>query len=354
MYRSPPSYKTPYNADKKLYGNRVMLPANITLNRFQTKTLTNEFYPSTNDLFTVSARKKAAHNNNEELKLDAQQLFGVEKYERNVQVSKQITDCRTLTVLSYNVLSQEDAKALPYVQHSVSNWLKRRQILLCEIFSFDADVLCLQAVDDFDDWWRPQLGLAGYDSIFKRRTTNLRPRQEGVVIAYKRDSFQMFCSEFIELNDAVTDDLEDRNLAARAITDHVAVMICLQPWELCDDPTGICVCCTMLEEDPKLESVRLLQSTFLSHKIEKFNADFQLPVVLAGTLNCIPGSEVYEVLTTGMTPIDPQPPGVPMGGDVKVSLDRFHDGKAVSHSSVVLNWRECTDLDQGLSPPVLG
>jgi hypothetical protein len=42
VYRSPPPYETPYNVDKKLYAKRVMLPANITLQREQTQTLTNE------------------------------------------------------------------------------------------------------------------------------------------------------------------------------------------------------------------------------------------------------------------------------------------------------------------------
>ena len=42
VYRSPPRYKTPYNVDKKLYAKRVMLPANITLQREQTQKLTNE------------------------------------------------------------------------------------------------------------------------------------------------------------------------------------------------------------------------------------------------------------------------------------------------------------------------
>ncbi|GMI09753.1 hypothetical protein TrRE_jg12552, partial [Triparma retinervis] len=331
-----------------------MLPANITLQREQTQTLTNEYFPPTEDLFEVSARKKLAHNNAEELAIVPESLFGREKFKEHVQVSKQITDSRTITVCSYNTLSQEDAKNLPYVEHSVSNWVKRRQTLLHEIFSFDADIICLQSVDDFAEWWRPQLSQAGYDAIFKKRTEHLRPRQDGVVVAYKRDSFQMFRSETLELNDAVTDDLEDRNLAARAITDHVAIMVCLQPWEKCDDPTGVCVSCVAMEEEPNLETVRLLQSTYMAHKIEKFNADFQLPVIMAGTLNCMPGGKVYEVLTTGMTPIDPQAPGVPVGGDVRVGLDRFHGGKAVSRSSVVLTWNECEDLDNGLSPPVLG
>ena len=323
LNRPRPTYQTEYTREKVIYGNRVLLPASVTLNRELAQNRTDENYPPVEEIFDVPTR---------------QALKGYKSKER------------TITVLSYNTLSQNSAKKLShYAEISVLNWLSRRQVLLREIFSMDADILCLQEVDDFDDWWRPQLSSAGYDSVYKRRTEHLRPRQEGVVIAYKRDSFQMFRSDYIELNDAVTDDIEDRNLAARSITDHCAVMMQLQPWEMCDDPTGVLVCCAILEERPELEAVRMLQGKYLAHKIEKFNSDFHLPVILCGSFHCEPGGLLYETLTTGRLPIDPQPPGAPVHPP-RVAFDRFNDGKATSHSSIVLEWDECEDLDHGLSP----
>ena len=357
VYRSPPSYKTKYNTSNKLYAKRLMLPANYTLNLHEATRLNNvSAFPSIHDLWEVASLKASAHNYGESdsLTIPRSILPASSGAYQNVHVSKQVTDTRTITVLSYSVLCQEVAKDLPYISHKVSNWLKRRERLLREIFSFNADVMCLQDVDDFKEWWRPQLSQAGYDAVYRKRTTHLRPRQEGVVVAYKRDTFQMFRSQELELNDAVTDDIEDRNLAERSRTDHVGIMLCLQPWEKCDDPSGVLICNVGLEDDENLEAVRMLQSQYVAQEVAKFNKDFQLPIILAGTLNCTPGGKVYEVLTTGMTPVDPQPPGKPVGDEVVVSLDRFHGAKALSHSSIVLEWRECEDLDQGLSPPVEG
>lgn len=63
-----------------------------------------------------------------------------------------------------------------------------------------ADVLCLQDVDFFHQWWRPQLTSAGYDSLFKQRTSIGGVHREGVVIAWKRDVFDLFQSGDVELN----------------------------------------------------------------------------------------------------------------------------------------------------------
>lgn len=63
-----------------------------------------------------------------------------------------------------------------------------------------ADLLCLQDVDFFHQWWRPQLTSAGYDSLFKQRTCKGGVHREGVVIAWKRDVFDLFQSGEVELN----------------------------------------------------------------------------------------------------------------------------------------------------------
>jgi len=51
----------------------------------------SQYFPPTEDLFEVSARKKLAHNNDEELVLVPESLFGRDKFKKHVQVSKQIT-----------------------------------------------------------------------------------------------------------------------------------------------------------------------------------------------------------------------------------------------------------------------
>lgn len=68
------------------------------------------------------------------------------------------------------------------------------------LHAFRADVLCLQDVDFFHQWWGPQLTSAGYDSLFKQRTSRSAVHREGVVIAWKRDMFNLFRSGEMELN----------------------------------------------------------------------------------------------------------------------------------------------------------
>lgn len=63
-----------------------------------------------------------------------------------------------------------------------------------------ADLVCLQDVEFFQHWWNPHLSNAGYDSIFKQRTSASGPHREGVIIAWKRDAFDLFRSGEMDLN----------------------------------------------------------------------------------------------------------------------------------------------------------
>lgn len=75
-----------------------------------------------------------------------------------------------------------------------------------------ADVLCLQDVDSFHQWWGPQLSGAGYDSLFKQRTSRAAVHRDGVVIAWKRDVFDLLRSEEMELNRSEREVLQGRRL----------------------------------------------------------------------------------------------------------------------------------------------
>ena len=110
-------------------------------------------------------------------------------------------DRTTLTVLSYHVLAQCHTHAQPYCSPHLLNWARRRQAQLDEILGYGADVVCLQDVDNYDEWWR-RSDAAGYDRTHKRRTTRRRPREDGVLIAWRLRAFQLFRSEDLELNAA--------------------------------------------------------------------------------------------------------------------------------------------------------
>lgn len=81
-------------------------------------------------------------------------------------------------------------------------------------------------------------------------------------------------------------------------------------------PSGLCVVCAQLCEDQTEsgEAIRCLQACGLTRSIEVFNADFHVPIIFCGTMNCTPRSRPYEILNKGIDPQDhgvPGPPGKP-------------------------------------------
>lgn len=72
------------------------------------------------------------------------------------------------SVLSYHIFA--DFKANLCSHTTTKSWDYRSVMILEEIKSYDPDILCLQDVDHFQDWWRPQLMLLGYSSFYQQRT----------------------------------------------------------------------------------------------------------------------------------------------------------------------------------------
>jgi mRNA deadenylase 3'-5' endonuclease subunit Ccr4 len=212
-------------------------------------------------------------------------------------------------------------------------WLTDTALCCSEILSYDADIMCLQEVDEYDDWWAAELAVAGYDSIY---ATSAAPDSasvakevdEGLVTAFRKATFQLFRSTEVHLN-ALCATVNDANLAARAKQDKIALLVGLQPWEASKLPSALCVVNTQLAAGatPELERVRVLQTEYLCRQLAVFNADFQLPIVLAGTFNATPSSDVYHTILTGRrrpvaeAPAAPGRPGVdePTSSSLRVS-----------------------------------
>lgn len=291
--------------------------------------------PSINDNFGASYDTGGHYDADEQEEGEVEREFVPAK--RDVAQLSALADLEKLSVVRHNVLSQMGARRLlrpdmSYMDAGLLNIAQRRQRLLrcvqlpglgamyfvsnadhygCaaarELLSLDADVLCLQEVDDYDDWWVGQLSVAGYDSVYARA----RGADHGLVTAFRHDQFQLFRPAEVDLND-LCDRINDPNLAARARQNNIALLVCLQPWEKSRLPSAICVTNTQLASSPSLEHVRVLQAEFLCREIATFNADFHLPIVLAGTFNAVPSSDVYHVVMTGRRRPSPQAPAAPM------------------------------------------
>mmetsp|Transcript_40488 Transcript_40488/g.52140 ORF Transcript_40488/g.52140 Transcript_40488/m.52140 type:complete len:552 (+) Transcript_40488:118-1773(+) len=238
----------------------------------------------------------------------------------------------TVSVLSYSVLSQESSTGFNHIRENILNGKLRRNRLAQEILNFSADVICLQDVDNYAEFWKDQLTTSGYDVLFHPRTSQVKPRSrtaEGVLVAWSRDLFTLFRSEAVDLNDQFESlKAVDAPLAFEAVNDDVAILVQLQPWQDSHAPSALTVCSAMLKTGEK-ERVRTVQAQYLLNRIERFNADLDLPIILCGDFECSPLSTTYEVLAKGSRPHDPGPPKKPGSAPI---------AEILSSTSVRLKW----------------
>jgi mRNA deadenylase 3'-5' endonuclease subunit Ccr4 len=133
------------------------------------------------------------------------QLFG----ERALVPTPSAVDhsASTVRVTSYNVLADCNAGSLTYDE--------REDKLLRETVSTKPHIIALQDVEMYDEFWRPRLNKAGFDTVFKQRTSVVSlcmqsisfcaskltvqrvlyiqgsDHREGVLIGWRRDQFQL-------------------------------------------------------------------------------------------------------------------------------------------------------------------
>ncbi|OQS06757.1 hypothetical protein THRCLA_01225 [Thraustotheca clavata] len=230
----------------------------------------------------------------------------------------QLAGKETVSILSYNVMRQMHAtpKYKPYCHEYVLSAARRKELLLEEILSYDADIVCLQEVDDYELYWVTRLNAAGYDSVYHQRTGNY---DDGLVIAFRRILFQIFRTQRVNLNDLC--NVANKNLAAKLEQDNIALFVALQPWEDCRFPSPLCVGNTLtialvinllvnvqLASNQDHEVVREMQLRYLIPMVEVFNADFQMPLIVAGSFNATPDSNIYHTMRSGRARPRPQPP----------------------------------------------
>merc|ERR1719317_1805942 len=120
------------------------------------------------------------------------------------------------TVMTYNILAQlyTNNTIYPYCPFYALHWNYRKHNLLREITKLDADIICLQEVQEnhFEEFFLPHLSEGGYDGIFKGKTRgdfNSRgadpenvKKMDGCAIFYKKDRFALMEQYHVEFNGA--------------------------------------------------------------------------------------------------------------------------------------------------------
>ncbi|KAM7395948.1 hypothetical protein PAMA_007292 [Pampus argenteus] len=203
------------------------------------------------------------------------------------------------SVLSYNILSQEllqdNAYLYRHCHPGVLRWDYRLPNLLAEIRHYDADILCLQEVqeDHYENQIKPALQELGYQCEYKKRTGK---KPDGCAVVYKTSRLSLLSSNPVEFF-RPGDPLLDR--------DNVGLVVLLRPNDTAGqlDPSAfICVANTHLLYNPRRGDIKLAQLAILLAEIGRLSRlpnGSSNPVVLCGDFNSTPLSPLYSFLTTG-------------------------------------------------------
>lgn len=246
-----------------------------------------------------------------------------------------VSSAGTFTVLSYNILSDAYATndVYSYCPSWALSWPYRRQNLLREIVGYRADIVCLQEVqsDHFEEYFAPELDKHGYQALYKRKTSevysgNTQPI-DGCATFFRRDRFSHVKKYEVEFNkaaqsltEAVVPSAQKKTALSRLVKDNVALIVVLEAKftnQGADNPGKrqlLCVANTHVNVHHDLKDVKLWQVHTLLKGLEKIAVSADIPMLVCGDFNAVPGSAPHALLAMGkVDPMHPDLANDPLG-----------------------------------------
>ena len=170
-------------------------------------------------------------------------------------------------------------------------WENRRDELLKEILRSGADIVCLEEVDHFSDFFEPRLKEKGFDGFFKPKTSSPCLRiagnsgPDGCALFYKTEKFSCLDKHELVLHNK---DGEE--------TSQVAILVKMElqtPAALVESPPRqLCVAVTHLKAKAEAVDLRTTQGCHLYSEMRRFCGS--LPGVVCGDFNAPPTEPIYS------------------------------------------------------------
>ncbi|XP_024968489.1 carbon catabolite repressor protein 4 homolog 1-like isoform X3 [Cynara cardunculus var. scolymus] len=245
----------------------------------------------------------------------------------NLDLEGRLSSAGTFTVLSYNILCDSYATSdlYGYCPSWALSWPYRRQNLLREIVGYLADIVCLQEVQSnhFEEFFAPELDKHGYQALFKRRTSEVFTGSiqtiDGSATFFRRDRFSHVKKYEVEFNkaaqsltDALVPNAQKKTALNRLVKDNVALIVVLeakfnnQGVDNLGKRQLVCVANTHVNVQHDLKDVKLWQVHTLLKGLEKIAASADIPMLVCGDFNSVPGSAPHALLAIGK--VDPMHP----------------------------------------------
>ncbi|CAA0837491.1 Carbon catabolite repressor protein 4 homolog 1 [Striga hermonthica] len=241
---------------------------------------------------------------------------------RHMGIDRRSSSGMTFSVLSYNILSDiyASTELYSYCPLWALPWSYRRQNLLREIVGYQADIICLQEVqsDHFEEFFAPELDKHGYQAVFKSKSGEvfggIMNTIDGCATFFRRDRFALVKKYEVEFNtaaqsltNALVPSSQKNNALNRLIKDNISLIIVLEAkFGGIDNPGKrqlVCVANTHVHVHQELKDVKLWQVHTLMKGLEKIAATADIPMLVCGDFNSVPGSAPHALLAFGR--VDP-------------------------------------------------
>ncbi|ADM12564.1 glucose-repressible alcohol dehydrogenase transcriptional effector [Encephalitozoon intestinalis ATCC 50506] len=212
----------------------------------------------------------------------------------------------TISVGTFNILSNVWAARSTYAPSWVINPEFRREGILQEIVLYNVDILCLQEIElySFFDFYKEQLEMrCNYDSIIypRGRIKNVADKKnvDGCAIFWRRSKFRLIAQFPIDFCQKITQDtrfnINQELLDRYGKKDNIAI------GALLERPNGqqVLVVNTHIFWDPDYSDVKLLQVILLIEEVRKISSRHpNACLLLQGDFNSLKSSSVYKSITT--------------------------------------------------------
>ena len=237
------------------------------------------------------------NNNNENRKyifIDTKEIEKNPIYHRKLiflDKEKEPENDDIVKITSYNILASKFLFKWVYgVISEYADFQYRSNNVLKELEYYDSDILCLQEVDNYDEFYKACFEKLGYDTIFKMKGKVGRYwlfSGVGAVLAYKKDKF-----ELIDKKSLIYDNF-DKDITNTGIEGIFALLKSKKTGSL------ILVSSTHTHWSSDEDFIQYGQVACLMHNINNFLVEKKLvdvPIVVCGDFNVRPHSNVIKFM----------------------------------------------------------
>ena len=204
----------------------------------------------------------------------------------------------TLRISTFNVLAD------CYSQSGYPTFESRKDLLEDIFLNVRADILCLQEVDHYEDFYLQALDKAGFStaSLYEKRSG----RKDGCLIAYQPDKLTLQASKRVDYDDLTDVYKGDEFKAIDFKRANLAIVALFTKND--DEHKELCIANTHIYWNPSRPEVKAAQASYLLTSMSDFcKQESQMykasktlpPALVCGDFNSMPDSSLYQKLITG-------------------------------------------------------